>query len=446
VFEIKSLAKGTFMFFENRSFYGIVKKNSRSMKQTKITKIQAREILDSRGNPTVETTIWAGDNFATASVPSGASTGVHEAVELRDNDAKRYGGLGVLKACRHVNEDIFKVIHGRSARDQAQIDQKMLELDSTPDKSRLGANAILSVSLATARLSAKINNQELYIYLAQYYDYGIKNMPTPLFNVINGGKHADSGLDVQEFFLIPQKGKFAERLRAGSEVYHQLKRDLKQHNLSTDIGDEGGFAPHLPTNQRGLALLAEAIKKAGYHLGTDFRLGVDAAASEFFDVPKQLYHLKASNLKYKPSNIYKLYMHWVQQYHLQIVEDGCAEDDFAGWQLLTQHLGKSTLLVGDDLFATNVQRIQNGIINDIANAVLIKINQIGTLTETLAAIKLAQANQYKVVISHRSGETLDSFIADLAVAVNADFIKAGAPARGERLAKYNRLAEIESQL
>ncbi len=416
------------------------------MKQTKITKIQAREILDSRGNPTVETTIWAGDVSASASVPSGASTGSHEAAELRDGDQGRYGGLGVLTACRNVNQKIFSAIRGLSVEDQSEIDQNMLELDATPNKANLGANAILSVSLAAARLAAKINQKELYDYLAGYYSYTVKNMPVPLFNVINGGKHAASGLDIQEYFLIPQKGKFSERLRQATEVYHALKQHLQEHNFSTDIGDEGGFAPHLPTNQRGLSILVEAINKAGYHLGKDFRLGVDAAASEFYDPVKELYHLKASHLNYKPSDIYKLYQHWIEEYHLQIIEDGCAEDDFEGWQLLTQHLGKSALLVGDDLFVTNTARIQNGIINNIANAVLIKPNQIGTLTETMAAIKLAQQNNYQVVISHRSGETLDSFIADLAVAANADFIKAGAPARGERLAKYNRLTEIEQLL
>ncbi len=416
------------------------------MKQTKITKILAREILDSRGNPTVETTVWAGDLSATASVPSGASTGTHEAVELRDGDQNRYGGLGVLKACRNVNDRIFRALNGLDPSDQKTIDNLMVDLDGTPNKSKLGANAILSVSLAVARLAAKISGKELYGYLASHYGYKIKNLPVPLFNVINGGVHADSGLDIQEYFLIPQRGKFSERLRQGTEVYHQLKRNLSERHLSVGLGDEGGFAPHLSSNQKGLEVLAQAIKDAHYQLGRDFRLGVDAAASEFFDAKKETYRLRASQVNFKSASIYKLYQHWVNEYHLQIVEDGCAEDDFAGWQLLTKHLAKSTLLVGDDLFVTNAGRIQNGIINGIANAVLIKVNQIGTLTETLQAIKLAQQNNYKIVVSHRSGETLDSFIADLAVATNADFIKAGAPARGERLAKYNRLVEIEWSL
>jgi len=416
------------------------------MKQTKITKIEAREILDSRGNPTVETTVWAGGVSATASVPSGASTGSHEAIELRDRDPKRYQGLGVFKACQQVNRTIFPAVKGLNPKQQEVIDSLMIDLDGTPNKAKLGANAILSVSLACARLAAKLEGQELYQYLANHYGYEIKHMPVPLFNVINGGRHAASGLDIQEYFLIPQRGKFVERLRQAAEVYQVLKKNLQKQGFGTDVGDEGGFAPHLPTNQKGLAELAKAVKDTGYRLGKDFRLGVDAAASEFYNVKKESYRLNASQITYKPNNIYQLYEHWVNEYHLQIIEDGCSEDDFSGWQLLTQHLGSKAILVGDDLFVTNTERIQNGIIHGIANAVLIKPNQIGTLTETIAAINLAQQNNYRVVISHRSGETLDSFIADLAVAVNADFIKAGAPARGERLAKYNRLAQIEQQL
>jgi len=418
------------------------------MKQTKIsqpiiTKIEAREILDSRGNPTVETTVWAGEISATASVPSGASTGTYEAVELRDNDPKRYQGQDVTKAIHHVNGPIFAALEGRDAADQQKLDQIMIELDGTPNKAKLGANAILSVSLACARLGAQAEGQELYQYLAAKYGYGPGRMPVPLFNVINGGKHADSGLDIQEYFLIPQRGPFHERLRQASEVYHTLKQELADKGFSVGLGDEGGFAPHLASDEAAFKYLIQAVQDAGYTVGKDFKFGFDAAADTFYDAAAEVYHMPANRTDRKPGDIYKLYERWVKEYHLEIIEDGCAEDDFLGWKLLTQELGASVLLVGDDLFVTNPARIERGIIAGIANAVLIKVNQIGTLSETLAAVKLAQQNNYKVVVSHRSGETLDSFIADLAVAVNADYIKAGAPARGERLAKYNRLAEIE---
>jgi enolase len=418
----------------------------KSMKQTKITKIQAREILDSRGNPTVETTVWSGKLMATAAVPSGASTGSHEAHELRDGDKKRYGGMGVLKACRNVNDKIFPAVKGMSCFDQAGIDQEMIKLDGTPSKRKLGANAILSVSLAAARLAAHANGQELYQYLAKRYGYKIKSLPVPLFNVINGGVHADSGLDIQEYFLIPQRGKFSERLRQSVEVTHVLKKNLAEQRLSVGVGDEGGFAPHLKSNEIAFKQLVQAVKDARYKVGKDFQFGFDAAASEFFESDKELYRMKASQMNYKPAGMYKLYEKWIKEYPIQIIEDGCSEDDFLGWQLLTQHLSKKIVLVGDDVFVTNPPRINSGIINGIANAVLIKVNQIGTVTETIEAIKLAQRNKYKIVISHRSGETLDTFIADLAVAVNAEYIKAGAPTRGERIAKYNRLAEIERQL
>ncbi len=411
----------------------------------KITKIQAMEVLDSRGNPTIQTTVWAGDECAKASVPSGASTGVHEALELRDNDSKRYGGKGVLKACKNVNKKIFKVVKGISADRQEEIDNKMLSLDGTDNKRKLGANAILSVSLAVARLAAKLHHSELFSYLAQTYGYTPKTLPTPFFNVINGGAHADSGLDIQEFFIIPLKGSFATKLRMGAEVFHQLKSQLAKQGLTVAVGDEGGFAPKLiGGNETALKQLTQAIKSAKYILGRDFALGMDAAASEFFDAKKGTYEFKSSKISASPSNVYQVYKRWLSKYPLLAIEDGCAEDDFLGWKFLTQNLGNQTLLIGDDLFVTNPVRIQMGITQKIANAVLIKVNQIGTLTETLAAIKLAQKNKYKVVISHRSGETCDSFIADLAVAVGADYIKTGAPSRGERLAKYNRLLEIEN--
>jgi enolase len=333
-----------------------------------------------------------------------------------------------------------------SVGDQAALDQAMLDLDGTPNKAKLGANAILSVSLAAARLAAKCQNMELYEYLAKTYGYEIKHLPTPFFNVINGGVHADSGLDVQEFFLVPLKGNFATKLRMGAEVFHTLKSQLGSKGLATSVGDEGGFAPKLTSNEDAFKQLETAIKTAKYKLGTDFALGLDAASSEFFNEKKGVYEFKASKITATPSNVYQVYKKWLSKYPLMVIEDGCAQDDFLGWKFLTQNLGGQTLLVGDDLFVTNPQRIQMGITQKLANATLIKVNQIGTLTETIAAIKLSQKNKYKIVISHRSGETCDSFIADLAVATNADYIKTGAPSRGERLAKYNRLLAIEQQL
>jgi enolase len=424
----------------------------------KITKIRALEVLDSRGNPTVETTVWAGDISAKASVPSGASTGVHEALELRDGDKKRYGGKGVLKACRNVEEKIFKAVKGISCGDQQKIDEMMIELDGTDNKAKLGANAILSVSLASARLAAKCQKRELFEYLRGMYlpdDETLSltlpqrgreayKIPTPFFNVINGGVHADSGLDVQEFFLVPLRGNFANKLRMGAEVYHALKSQLAAKGLATSVGDEGGFAPKLSSNEDAFKQLEAAIKSAKYKLGRDFALGLDAASSEFFNEKKGIYEFKAGKMSATSANIYQVYKKWLAKYPLMAIEDGCAQDDLLGWKFLTQNLGDKTLLIGDDLFVTNPQRIQMGITQKIANAVLIKLNQIGTLTETLAAVRLSQKNKYKIVISHRSGETSDDFIADLAVAVNAEYIKAGAPCRGERLAKYNRLLEIEA--
>ena len=416
------------------------------MQKKLITRIQAREILDSRGNPTIETTVWSGVDFATASVPSGASTGTHEAFELRDNDKKRYSGMGVQKAIRNVETKIYKALKGKSVSDIKLIDELMIAIDGTPNKSYLGANAILSISMATARLSAKISGKPLYESLGSYFKYKTHRLPIPLLNVINGGVHADSGLDIQEFFLIPLKGSFAEKIQKSHGVIRELKSSFVKKSLSIGVGDEGGFAPKLGSNKKALQYLVSAIKNSGYRVGKDFALGIDAAASEFFDTSKETYSFKADRKYYKPASIYKQYEQWVKTFGLQIIEDGCAEDDFLGWQKLTVALGKSVTLVGDDLFVTNTQRIEAGIISGIANAVLIKPNQIGTITETVAAIKLAQKYGYKVIMSHRSGETTDDFIADLAVAVNADYIKAGSLSRGERLAKYNRLMAIESEL
>ncbi len=411
-----------------------------------ITRITAREILDSRGNPTVETTVWSGLVCAIASVPSGASTGTHEALELRDGIKHRYSGLGVRRACKNVNTVIARLLKGKSVIDLKTIDELMVNLDKTSDKSKLGANAILSVSLACARLGAKLTNKPLYKYLASQYNFSHLALPTPLLNVINGGVHADSGLDIQEFFIIPIKGKFSDKIQKSFAVIHELKRILIKKGLSVGVGDEGGFAPKIGSNKKALRVLTSAIKSAGFSVGKDFALGIDAAASEFFDANKEIYSLKGDGKHFKPASMYRLYQQWIKAFGLQIIEDGCAEDDFLGWQKLTEELGHKTTLVGDDLFVTNTQRIESGIISGIANAVLIKLNQIGTVSETMVAIKLAQKYGYEVIISHRSGETLDDFIADLSVAVGAKYIKAGSLNRGERLAKYNRLLAIESEL
>ena len=414
--------------------------------KNKITRIHAREILDSRGNPTIEVTVWAGEFFSIASVPSGASTGSHEALELRDNDKKRFSGLGVTKACRHVNVTIAKLLKGKPVDDLKEIERIMLTADKTANKSKFGANAILGVSLACTRLAAQISGKPLYDFIATYYKFKTQKLPTPLLNVINGGVHADSGLDIQEFFLIPLRGSFAEKIQRSHSVIRQLKAILVKKGLSIGVGDEGGFAPKIGSNKKALRALAESIKNSGYKLGKDFALGLDAAATEFFDASKEIYRLKADRKTYKPASIYRLYARWQRDFGLRIIEDGCAEDDFLGWQKLTSALGSSTTLVGDDLFVTNTQRIEAGIISSIANAVLIKPNQIGSIGETVAAIKLAQKYNYQVVISHRSGETMDDFIADLAVACGADYIKAGSLSRGERVAKYNRLIAIEAEM
>lgn len=403
-------------------------------------------MLDSRGNPTVQARVWSGDASAIASVPSGASTGVHEALELRDGDRKRYGGKGVLKACKNVEDRIFKALKGVSAADQEKVDQTMIELDGTDNKSKLGANAILSVSLATARLAAKIQKLELFQYLADKYGYQPKTLPAPLFNVINGGAHADSGLDIQEYFIIPQKGNFATKLRMGTEVYHQLKSQLAAKGLTVAVGDEGGFAPKLKSNEEPFRFLEAAMKAAGYKFGIDFRMGVDVASSEFYDKKTAQYVMKASKERFSSAGMWKFYKKWIEKYNLEILEDACEQDDFIGWKLLMQNLEGKTTVVGDDLFCTNVNRLQLGVQQNLANGIIIKVNQIGTLTETLQTIKLAQKNNFKVILSHRSGETTEDFMADLAVAVNAEYLKSGAPCRGERLAKYNRLLEIENHL
>lgn len=413
---------------------------------SKLTKLTARQIFDSRGNPTLEVTAYSGKFFASASVPSGASTGSHEAVELRDG-GKKYNGLGVSKAVKVVEKKLLPRLKGQNIFDQANVDAILLETDGTKDKHRLGANSILGTSLAIARLASKLSGKPLYEYLATSYGFTKpKIMPVPLLNVLNGGLHADSGTDVQEFFIIPKRGKFADRLEIGWQAIASLKEILKKKRLAISVGDEGGFAPKIHSNEKALRLLVAAIHHAKLRLGRDVALGIDAAATEFFEVDKEIYRFKADKRSFKPASISRLYARWVKRYHLEIIEDGCSEDDLHGWQQLTLQLGDKVTLVGDDLFVTDSYRLQAGIIAGAANSILIKPNQIGSLSETMHTVQLAQRYGYKVVLSHRSGETTDDFLADLAVAVGADYIKAGSLARGERLVKYNRLLKIASEL
>lgn len=409
-----------------------------------ITNIQSREILDSRGNPTVEAdvTLKSGAK-GRASVPSGASTGSREAIELRDGDAHRYLGKGVTKAVGYVNGEIFEALKGHDATDQAGIDKIMCDLDGTPGKSRLGANAILAVSLAVAKASAQHANQPLYRYLARGNTK--LQLPVPMMNIINGGAHADNSVDMQEFMIIPVGApSFSEALRYGTEIFHSLKKVLHSKGLSTSVGDEGGFAPNLTSNESAIEVILEAIAKAGYKAGEDIFIGLDCASSEFFKNDR--YVLGAEGKKLSASEFVAYLETWVSKFPILSIEDGMAENDWAGWALLTERLGKRVQLVGDDLFVTNVQILREGIEKGIGNSILIKVNQIGTLTETLAAITMAQNNGYTAVISHRSGETEDTTIADLAVATNAGQIKTGSLSRTDRVAKYNQLLRIEGEL
>jgi enolase len=409
-----------------------------------ITGVYGREILDSRGNPTVEVEIQLESGaWGRAAVPSGASTGKREAAELRDGDAQRYRGKGVQQAVRNVEETIAPEIDGMEASEQAAIDQALLELDGTPNKSALGANAILAVSLAVARAAADDAGLPLYAYLG---GVGGRLLPVPLMNVINGGAHADNGIDFQEFMLAPAGAdSFSNALRMGVEVFHALKELLKSKHLSTGVGDEGGFAPALGSNTAALDLLMEAIEAAGYRPGDDVALALDIAASEFAEEGGR-YRLRRENVVLNSDELVGRYEALVQRYPIVSIEDGLGEDDWAGWALLTRRLGDRVQLVGDDLFVTNPAIIQQGIQKSIANAVLVKVNQVGTLTETMQAIELAKRAAYGTVISHRSGETEDTFVADLAVAVNAGQIKTGSLARSERTAKYNQLLRIEEEL
>jgi enolase len=407
-----------------------------------LTGLSALEVLDSRGNPTISVTAYTESGSGTAIVPSGASTGKHEAVELRDGDKSRYGGKGVQRAVWNVENEIAVKVVGMDVTDQAAIDASLIELDGTADKSRLGANAILGVSLAVAHAAAQAKSMPLYRYLGGTL---AKLLPLPFANLVNGGAHADTSVDLQEFMVCPVGAtSFAEATRAVSEVYHALKSVLKEKNLTTGVGDEGGFAPNLASNEEALKLLVEAIEAAGYRAGDEVALALDVAASELFGNGK--YKLAGEGRTLSAGELVDLYEDWIGRYPIISIEDGMAEDDWDGWKLLTERLGPRVQLVGDDLFVTNVERLDKGIENDVANSILIKVNQIGTLSETVSTINRAQSAGYSALMSHRSGETDDSTIADLAVATGVGMIKLGAPARGERVAKYNRLLAIEREL
>jgi len=408
-----------------------------------IVDVVAREILDSRGNPTVEADVLLESGvMGRAAVPSGASTGTKEAVELRDGDKSRYLGKGVLKAVEFVNTEIAEAIVGLDAAEQAFIDQTMIDLDGTENKSRLGANAILAVSIAVAKAAAEESGLPLYRYFG---GAARMEMPVPMMNIINGGAHAEGGADIQEFMVIPVGAQnFREALRCGAEVFHHLKKILHDRGLATTVGDEGGFAPALGSNEGALKVIVEAIEAAGYVPGADVAIGMDCAASEFYKDGK--YHLKADGLVLNTQQVIDLYATWVDKYPIISIEDGMSEHDWDGWKLLTDRLGKNIQLVGDDVFVTNTKILREGIKRGIANSILIKVNQIGTLTETFAAIEMAKRAGYTAVISHRSGETEDSTIADLAVATNALQIKTGSLSRSDRMAKYNQLLRIEEDL
>lgn len=413
------------------------------MKST-ITKIHAREILDSRGTPTVqaEVTLESGVK-GVASVPSGASTGIHEALELRDNDKARYFGKGVLKAVDNINGTISNILKGKNAENQSEIDRIMLEADGTPNKSKLGANAILAVSLATAKAAALNNNLPLYQYIG---GADSRTLPVPMMNIINGGAHASNNLDIQEFMIMPVGANcFADALRMCAEVFHTLKKILSKQGLATSVGDEGGFAPNLANDEEAIKFILESVEQAGYTPGKDIMIAVDAASSEWYQEDGS-YFMPKKQIKFTKTELIEYWENLIAKYPIISIEDGVAEDDWEGWKALTKAVGNKVQLVGDDLFVTNSARLNKGIDLGVANAILIKLNQIGTLSETLETIQTARKNGYKSIISHRSGETEDTTIADLAVAVNAGQIKTGAPSRSERVSKYNRLLVIEEEL
>ena len=409
-----------------------------------IASVRGREILDSRGNPTVEVDVLLADGtLGRAAVPSGASTGAHEAIELRDGDKARYLGKGVSQAVAHVNDALAKVAVGRDAGDQPGLDRALIEADGTPNKAKVGANAILGVSLAAAKAAAAAHGLPLYRYLG---GVNARVLPVPMMNILNGGAHADNNVDVQEFMVMPLgAATFRDALRCGAEIFHSLKSVLKAKGLNTSVGDEGGFAPDLKSNEEAIEVILQAIDKAGYGAGKDVYLALDVAATEFFK--GGVYHLEnESQPKKTPEQMVEFLTSWARQYPIRSIEDGCSEDDWHGWKLLTEALGATVQLVGDDLFVTNTERLQKGIDQEIGNSILVKVNQIGSLTETLDAIALAQRHHYTAVISHRSGETEDTTIADLAVATNAGQIKTGSASRSDRIAKYNQLLRIEEEL
>ncbi len=428
---------------------------------SKIKKIYAREILDSRGDPTVEVEVELESGAkGVAAVPSGASTGKHEAVELRDEDKDRYQGKGVLKAVENVNATIQEALIGKESEDQKEIDETMIKLDGTENKGKLGANAILGVSLAVCRATANEKNIPLYQYIKETFKIpGKLKLPIPMFNVLNGGKHSDSGLSIQEFKIVPTGiEKFSEKLRAGSEIFHTLKKILESHNQKTSVGDEGGFAPNLESNTQALELICQAIREAGYESGKQINIGLDAAASSFFNETDNQYLLEPEKVSLSRESLINLYKEWIDKYNVISVEDGLNEDDWEGWEIMTRKLEEKPvrpelgeiiekyMTIGDDLLVTNVKRLKKAIELKACNSVLIKVNQIGTLTETIECIKLAHKNKMKAVVSHRSGETTDDFIADLSVGTGAEFIKTGSLSRGERLCKYNRLMKIEEEI
>lgn len=411
-----------------------------------ISDIRAREILDSRGNPTVEVEVVTESGyFGRAAVPSGASTGKHEAVELRDNDKSRFLGKGVLKACQFVEDEIRDELVGVDVFDQIYIDNLMISKDATENKARFGANAILAVSLAVAKAAAEASNQSLYRYLG---GVNAHVMPVPMMNILNGGSHADNNIDFQEFMIMPVGAEsFSDGLRMGVEVFHHLKDVLKKKGLSTNVGDEGGFAPNLKSNHEAIETVIQAIEKAGYKPGDDFLIAMDAASSEFYIAEEKVYHFhKSTGDKLSSADMVTFWKDWVNKYPVISIEDGLDEDDWSGWKLLTQTIGDKIQLVGDDLFVTNTKRLQRGIDEASANSILIKVNQIGSLTETIDAVNLATRNGFSSIISHRSGETEDTTIADIAVALNAGQIKTGSASRSDRVAKYNQLLRIEEEL
>ena len=413
---------------------------------SEIIGVFGRQILDSRGNPTVEVDVYTSAGvMGRAAVPSGASTGVHEAVELRDGDKSQYLGKGVLKAVQNINKVLNEELKGMFVSNQNEIDAKMIEIDGTPNKANMGANAILGVSLAVAKAAAQESNQELYRYIG---GVNANTLPIPMMNIINGGSHADNCIDFQEFMIMPVGAEtFAQALRMGAETFHNLKAVLKSKGYATNVGDEGGFAPNLNSNEEAIEVILQAIEKSGYKPGIDICIALDPASSEYFLTDEKVYHLhKSTGDKLTPAQMVDYWANWVKKYPIVSIEDGMAEDDWDGWKLMTENLGEQIQLVGDDLFVTNVDRLGQGIQTGVANSILIKVNQIGSLTETINAVNMAHKNGYTAVMSHRSGETEDTTIADLAVALNTGQIKTGSASRTDRIAKYNQLLRIEEML